>query len=125
MTNTQQNAAKPATELAFPSVTICSSGLNMEAVKEAIALDFKKWKEEEEGRSKEDIDEFMAEKYAMAVGKENIFEKIKAMTLPPIDKESTDIIALADNLGACKANSMSGRRKREAVNAGHLNQTPI
>ena len=90
----------------------------MEAVKEAIAKDFKEWKEEEEGRSKEDIDEFMAEKYAMTVGKENIFEKIKAMTLPPMDKESTDIIALADNLGACKANSMSGRRKREAVNAG-------
>ena len=114
---TQQNAAKPATELAFPSVTICSSGLNMEAVKEAIAKDFKEWKEEE-GRSKEDIDEFMEEKYAMAVGKENIFEKIKAMTLPPMDKESRDIIALAENLLTCKANSMSGRRKREAVNAG-------
>ena len=90
----------------------------MEAVKEAIAKDFKEWKEEEEGRSKEDIDEFMEEKYAMAVGKENIFEKIKAMTLPPMDKESTDIMTLADNLGACKANSMSGRRKREAVNTG-------
>ena len=90
----------------------------MEAVKEAIAKDFKEWKEEEEGRSKEDIDEFMEEKYAMAVGKENIFEKIKAMTLPPMDKESTDIMTLAEILGTCKADSMSGRRKREAVNAG-------
>ena len=84
---------------------------------EAIAKDFKEWKEEE-GKFKEDIDLFMETKYAMKVGKENIFEKIKAMTLPPMDKESTDIMTLAENLLACKENSMSGRRKREAVNAG-------
>ena len=110
MTNTQQNAAKPATELAFPSVTICSSGLNMEAVMEAIAKDFKEWKEEE-GKFKEDIDLFMETKYAMKVGGENIFEKIRAMTLPPVGEESTDSITLAENLITCKGNSMSDRRK--------------
>ena len=106
----QQDAAKPATDLAFPSVTICSPGLNMEAVKEAIANDFKKWKEEE-GRSKEDIDEFMEEKYAMKVGEGNIFEKIRAGT-----RESTGSNALVDNIVTCKANN--GRRKRETMDAG-------
>ena len=80
---------------------------------EAIAKDFKEWKEEE-GKFKEDIDLFMETKYAMKVGGENIFEKIRAMTLPPVDKESTDSITLAENLVTCKANSMSDRRKREA-----------
>ena len=84
---------------------------------EAIAKDFKEWKEEE-GKFKEDIDLFMETKYAMKVRGENIFEKIRAMTLPPIGEESTDIMTLAENLGTCKANSTSGRRKREAVNAG-------
>ena len=81
---------------------------------EAIAKDFKEWKEEE-GKFKEDIDLFMETKYAMKVGGENIFEKIRAMTLPPIDKESTDSIKLAETLLTCKANSMSDRRKRQAA----------
>ena len=87
---------------------------------EAIAKDFKEWKEEE-GKFKEDIDLFMETKYAMKVGNENIFEKIRAMTLPPVGEESTDSITLAENLVTCKASygsAMSGRRKRQTVNAG-------
>ena len=34
-----QDAAKPVSDLDFPSVTICSSGLNMEAVKSSFLLD--------------------------------------------------------------------------------------
>ena len=39
-----QDAAKPVSELDFPSVTICSSGLNMEAVRRALFNDFANWK---------------------------------------------------------------------------------
>ena len=35
-----QEAAKPTTELDFPSVTVCSPRLNMKAVKEVIFEDF-------------------------------------------------------------------------------------
>ena len=49
---TEQDAAKPASELAFPSVTVCSPGLNMEAVEEALYKDFEEWKREN-GRDKQ------------------------------------------------------------------------
>ena len=38
-----QEAAKPTTELDFPSVTVCSR-LNMKAVKEVIFEDFNYWR---------------------------------------------------------------------------------
>ena len=39
-----QEAAKPTKKLDFPSVTICSPGLNMKAVKEVIFEDFNYWR---------------------------------------------------------------------------------
>ena len=39
-----QEAAKPTTELDFPSVTVCSPRLNMKAVKEVIFEDFNYWR---------------------------------------------------------------------------------
>ena len=62
------------TELPFPSVTICSPGLNMEAVEEALLEDFEHWLNEngktDENESLEDrLDEFMEEKYATKVCK--------------------------------------------------------
>ena len=39
VTTTLKDAAKPVTSLNFPGVTICTSGLNMEAVKDAILDD--------------------------------------------------------------------------------------
>ena len=84
-----QDAAKPTTELEFPSVTICSPGLNMEAVKEAILEDFNNWrrgKPTTESSIREQLDEFMMEKYAMSVGENDIFATIQAMNSP----QSTD-----------------------------------
>ena len=65
-----QNVAKPVTELSFPSVTICSPGLNMEAVQDALLDDFNIWLKEEGkmgGSSKERFDEYVEEKYAAKV----------------------------------------------------------
>ena len=108
----KQNPAKPATELAFPSVTICSPGLNMEAVEEAVYKDFEKWSKER-GNSQKKVGDFMEEMYAMKIGKGNIFDKIKAMSLPPIRQDS----ALLEKLEACReqANKMSNRKKRSAA----------
>ena len=78
-TTTQQNPAKPATELAFPSVTICSPGLNMEAVEEAVYKDYKRWNSEE-GNSHKDIGDFMEGIYAMKIGKENIYGPSKRLS---------------------------------------------
>ena len=39
-----QEAAEPTRELDFPSVMICSPGLNMKAVKEVIFEEFNYWR---------------------------------------------------------------------------------
>ena len=113
---TQQNAAKPATELAFPSVTICSSGLNMEAVKEALLDEFNIWLnlEGKAQRNYEDLmDEFMEEKYATKVAEGNIFDQIREMNSPPSteNQDCEGCSTTLQNLAACKEAS-NGRKKR-------------
>ena len=102
------------TDLAFPSVTICSPGLNMEAVKEAILDDFDKWLNKTGGNYKEQLDDFMEEKYAKKVGEGNIFEQIKAMNSPPPPEEQgcKSCSAGLQNLAACRKTGASTRKKR-------------
>ena len=40
---TLQNTNKPVKDTPFPSITICTEGINMDAVMEAVAEDFKQW----------------------------------------------------------------------------------
>ena len=40
-----QDSAKPVTSISFPAVTICSEGLDLDAVTKVIAEEFKAWKE--------------------------------------------------------------------------------
>ena len=117
-----QDAAKPTTELEFPSVTICSPGLNMEAVKEAILEDFNNWrrgKPTTESSIREQLDEFMMEKYAMSVGENDILATIQAMNSPQStddDNQGSDSVAVVNNLVACQKNQsrQSGRSKRSS-----------
>ena len=126
-----QDAAKPVEELPFPSVTICSPGLNMEAVEEALLEDFNHWLSETrrtDGNLEDWLDEFMEEKYATTA--ENIFETIKAMNSPPPSSEkdtSSRRSAVLQNLVACQATIAGGetgkasRKKRST--AGKRNHT--
>ena len=109
------------TDLAFPSVTICSPGLNMEAVKEAILDDFDKWLNESGGNYKEQLDDFIEEKYARKVGEGNIFEQIKAMNSPPAadSQDCKGCSAGLQTLAACTERNedheaTSGRRRKRS-----------
>ena len=73
----------------------------MEAVEEAVYKDYEKWNKEE-GNSEKDVGDFMEEMYAMKVEKGNIFDKIKAMSLPPISQNSVGTSALLEKLEACR-----------------------
>ena len=42
----------PVTEMDFPSITICRQGLNMDAVQEALLLDYQTWKNQARSGSK-------------------------------------------------------------------------
>ena len=88
-----QDPAKPVSELNFPSVTICSPGLNMEAVEEAVLEDFDQWLK---ANSKDDmsfqdqLSVFMEEKYARTPTDGSIFDQIKAMNSPPLPSEESE-----------------------------------
>ena len=118
-----QDTAKPVAELSFPSVTICSPGLNMKAVEEALLDDFDQWLKEngkpDEGSLEDQLDEFMEEKYATTA--EKILETIKAMNSPPPSSEeetSNRASAVLHNLVACEATGGEkdkGRRKKRST----------
>ena len=122
-----QDAAKPVEELPFPSVTICSPGLNMGAVEEALLEDFNQWLSEngktDEGSLEYHLDEFMEAKYATTA--ENIFETIKGMNSPPPSSEeesNSGASAVLQNLIACEArddqDDKSSRKKRSSEGEG-------
>ena len=98
----------------------------MEAVEEAVYKDFEKWKKEE-GNSGKDVGDFMDEMYAMKIGKGNIFDKIKAMSLPPISKDSKGSSAVLENLATCRENSnqVTNRRKRDTTDRVAGNENTI
>ena len=100
------------TELPFPSVTICSPGLNMEAVEEALLEDFNQWLNEKsttEGSLEDGLDEFMEKKYATT--SEKILGTIRAMNSPPpSSEEESSSGAVLQNLAACEEGAEQGEK---------------
>ena len=118
-----QDAAKPVSELTFPSVTICAPGLNMEAVKEALLNDFDRWLETErdvDSSYQEQLEAFMEEKYSRKLGEGSIFEQIKAMNSPPSseDEGCKSCSAGLQTLAACRETDATTRRKRSNAGQG-------
>ena len=118
-----QDTAKPVTDLDFPSVTICSSGLNMEAVRQALFNDFANWRMtnketiEDLANQHEALNVYMEEKYAMKVGEGNIFDTIKGMNSPPMgdtETEKGNTAAVVSSIASCakKKESHNIRKKR-------------
>ena len=110
------------TDLDFPSVTICSSGLNMEAVRKALYNDFAIWRINNTGKENLDaLDKYMEEKYAMKVGEGNILDTIKGMNSPP---EKRNNAAVVSSLASCvKKNEgpISKRQKRSNKGKWEMN----
>ena len=106
-------------------MTICSSGLNLEAVKSALYNDFAYWKIDNEDKvsqldDEDRVDVYMKDTYAMSPGEGNILETIKEMNSPPMDEKEKQrsMIALTNNIVSCskrnstKANATWSRKKR-------------
>ena len=110
------------TELPFPSVTICSPGLNMEAVEKAILDDFEHWRngtvKMDEINLEDQFQGFMEERYATTT--KDILETIRTMHLPLVEKENGGIAsAVLQKLVACEAREggvaeKNSRRKRSS-----------
>ena len=93
----------------------------MEAVEEAVYKDFEKWKKEK-SNSRKEVGDFMEEMYAMKVENGNIFDKIKAMNLPPTSQDSGASSVLLENIATCgsKNSSRADRKKRSSRGKGSV-----
>ena len=100
------------TDLDFPSVTICSSGLNMEAVRRALYNDFANWRINNTGIEDDQkaLNKYMEEKYAMKVGEGNILDTIKGMNSPPVgETKKGNTAAVVSSLASCVKKNESRR----------------
>ena len=118
-----QDVAKPVTDLDFPSVTICSSGLNMEAVRRALYNDFANWKINNTGIENLDdqnaLNKYLEEKYAMKVGEGNILDTIKGMNSPPVgETKKGNTAAVVSSLASCVKKNESPSKRQKRSNEG-------
>ena len=132
---TLKNTAKDVTELVFPAVTICSEGLNMDAVSKALARDFSEWSEEKQRAEALHIDlanpfirlkkrqaggptdasGYMQDKFGISRDSEfSIFDVINAMSSSNVEK-STASDGVRKNQLAC-ASSGGASTKSEVSN---------
>ena len=116
---TLKDAAMLVERIPFPAVTICSSGLDMEAVKKALMIDFDAWMMEE-GRTstdkeedKENWEEFMKEKFAIKDRSKNIFDVLKAFQSPNPKQTMKSLFQMKSVMSCAKGQgSVVWRKKR-------------
>ena len=101
VTTSLKDAAMPVTSLNFPGVTICTSGLNMEAVTKQLMKDFINWKKKEDKsqvdneKEKNLLQEYMRLKFEInGTGAVNILDLLKAFHSPNPDKGSQSLSVL-------------------------------
>ena len=118
---TLKDAAMPVERISFPAVTICGSGLNMNAVNNALLAYFAAWMVEEGRRSmnkeedKENWEEFMNDKFAIKdVKSKNIFDILKAFQSPNPDQTMKSLLQMKSVITCAKEGQgpIVHRRKR-------------
>ena len=125
---TLKQTAKPVTDLPFPAVTICASGLHMDNVEKKVAENFAKWREENnkndnnEEAIEKDIKEYMHTAFQIkrkAIKSEsvNILDILDTMIAPNVEA-AVAVNSVRENIFACKesseqTNDAAGRRKRQ------------
>ena len=78
-----RSTGRPVSQLDFPTVTICGSGLHMGNVEEALRDDIIKWRQER-GKTKvdtveEDVSEFMKDTYQIQSEEVNLLDVVNTM----------------------------------------------
>ena len=118
---TLKDPAKSVASLPFPAVTICTSGLDMEVVKDRLMKDFDSWKEEEGKTSvdkeedKAHLEKYMEVKFEIEeISSKNIFDIIKALSSPDPRNTMRSLSVLQRAIVCAQEgkSSMADRRKR-------------
>ena len=119
---TLKDPAKSVASLPFPAVTICTSGLDMDAVKDRLMKDFVSWKEEEGKTSvdkeedKAHLEEYMKVKFEVDnIRTKNIFDIVKALSSPDPQKTTRSLSVLKRAIACSKQqveSKTTNRKKR-------------
>ena len=127
---TLKDPAMSVSKLPFPAVTVCSSGLDMEAVKEKLLQDFHSWKREEGKTSvdkeedKAHLGEYMKIKFEIDdISSKNIFDIIKALSSPDPGKAMQSLSVL-ERANACfnqqkESDATTSNRKKRMTSKQH------
>ena len=106
---TLKNTAKPVTEVPFPAVTICGSGLHMSTVEEKILHNFEVWRNETGRQSdniRQDMAAYMETKFQIKPSEDgtqpaNILEILDTMIASDVEA-SFAVNAVRKNVAACQ-----------------------
>ena len=117
---TLADTAKPVTDLAFPTVTICAAGLHMDNVKVVLERSFNDWRfENQKSWDNEDIGdlmaEFMEEKFQIQEKGVNILDILNTMIAPSPDA-SVSSNSVRKNIVACSSGDKNRRKRQSAGN---------
>ena len=117
---TLKSVGKPVTEIAFPTVTICSPGLFVENVKVALEKSFNQWRLTN-GKSWEESEipvlmaKFMEEKFQMKEGGNvNIMDILNTMISPNDVESNVAANGVRENVQACASKKKRKKRAAEA-----------
>ena len=135
---TLKDTAKPVTDLPFPAVTICASGLHMDNVERKLRENFSKWrlknnrnKENREAVEK-DIKDYMYQTFQIKPEDSNakpmnILDILDTMIAPNVEA-SVAANGVRENVLACKdvndqTEDIQGRKRRAACTCSCKNAT--
>ena len=100
-----RSSGRPVSQMDFPTVTICGSGLHMGNVEEALRENIIKWRQER-GKTKvdtieEDVSEFMKDTYQIQSEEVNIFDIVNTMVAPNHAEATLAANGVRENFVAC------------------------
>ena len=112
---TLKDTAKPVTDLAFPTVTVCGMGQHMANVRKALEDNFDNWLQERgEEWDVSSLDlmmaRYMEETFQIREGGMTILDILNTMTAPSVEAAIS-----ANTAASARACSLQGRRKRQAL----------
>ena len=138
MVTTLKDTAKPVTDLPFPAVTICASGLHMDNVERKLRENFSKWRvknsrnEENREAIEKDIKDYMHQTFQIKpedsdAKSMNILDILDTMIAPNVDA-SVAANGVRENALACKdvndqTEDTQGRKRRSTCTCSCKNAT--
>ena len=101
----------PISDLTFPTVTICSQGLNMDSVTRAVERDFQLWNKDQGGG--DTFQKFLETKFSMDPDEDyNLLDVLGSLASQDVEATAGQNSA-TENMAACAAEQKKSRKKRQ------------